>query len=327
MTAPTLAVAAARHFASPLTKADRAAAQLAFGEYARALLEIAMEAGAAATSADDPAAAEIRGLLEAPLPWRLAWGPHLGRLEHALYADAPAEVLWSRLRAFTRTGGEAATATAGRLDGRGFALHGAEADAGLPTPSGWTLLPRPLEAMGTNLAAACALIADLSPAFAPWVADAVCDLLLLDGAGGVRFSATARQTPGVVYLSAPLTPVEIAARLAHEASHQNYYALERLADLHDGSDTAAYHSPIKQRGRPIDVILFSFHAFGNGALFQRQLAEVDAVYQVIADVPLEKTLADLAVMAGHLERTGALTDAGQALWRPLAAQLFGKVPA
>ncbi|CAN7275839.1 HEXXH motif-containing putative peptide modification protein [Phenylobacterium sp. LjRoot225] len=317
---------AARHFASPLVEADHAAAQLVFGEHARALLEIAVEAGAKAAPAGDPALAELTELLEAPLPWRLAWGPRLGRLEHALYACAPAEIVWTHARAFTRAGAEAA-ASAGRLAGRGLALHSLATPAVLPTPSGWTLFPKPLAEISPTIAEACELIADLSPAFAPWVADAVSDLVLLDGAGGARFSATARETPGAVYLSAPLEPVEIAARLAHEASHQNFYALERLASLHDGSDTADYHSPIKQRGRPIDVILFSFHAFGNGALFQRQLAEIDPAREVIAGVPLQKNLADLAVMADHLEATRALTAAGEALWRPLAAELFGKVPA
>ena len=44
----------------------------------------------------------------------------------------------------------------------------------------------------------------------------------------------------------------MAVRLVHEASHHYFLALKRLTDLHDGSDTTQYHSPIKERGRTVD---------------------------------------------------------------------------
>jgi len=63
---------------------------------------------------------------------------------------------------------------------------------------------------------------------------------------------------------------------SHPQSRDDFIALQRLAKLHEGSDTNLYFSPIKQRGRPIELILFAFHAFGNGALFHRKLLKKEA---------------------------------------------------
>lgn len=179
----------------------------------------------------------------------MAWRPPLGELEQALYQGASPDRVWCAIRALIEVGpppprplqgGEMATRWL-------FPTRPADDHA---LPSGWNLCRNP--AAAASLSEAFDLVTRLSPVYADWIADAVSNVVLLDGADDVRFSATVREAPGLVYMSAPLEPVEIAARLAHEASHQNFFALERLRPLHDGTDTKTYYSPIKRRERPIE---------------------------------------------------------------------------
>ncbi|CAN5199340.1 hypothetical protein BH10PSE6_BH10PSE6_41770 [soil metagenome] len=138
-----------------------------------------------------------------------------------------------------------------------------------------------------------------------------------------RMSSTIEEFAGMTFMSLPLQPSELATRLVHEASHHYFLALKRLVDLHDGSDPTQYHSPIKERGRTIDMILFAFHAFGDDALFHRDLARSDARYERVADDTVEEAFAPLRIMHEHLRQTRALTPAGKTPWLPVAERLFG----
>ena len=131
-----------------------------------------------------------------------------------------------------------------------------------------------------------------------------------------------RGVSGLTFLTLPLEPADIATRLVHEASHHYFLALQRIAALHDGSDTTNYHSPIKERGRTIDMILFAFHAFGNGALFHRDLARRDSHFERIAGGTVPQAMAPLRTMHDYLQGSQALTSAGRTLWQPVAERLF-----
>ena len=169
---------------------------------------------------------------------------------------------------------------------------------------------------------AAALIMNHDAPFLPWIGEAVKAVVLLDCSGGERLSATVQKYPGVVYLSFPAKPAEVAARLVHEASHQYFFALKRLDRLHDGSDHTEYFSPIKQRGRSLEMTLFAFHAFCNGALFHRNLFLRDPRFEVVAGQTLELMTQSLRTLDGHLSQSGALTPIGKMLWQPLAERMF-----
>lgn len=167
------------------------------------------------------------------------------------------------------------------------------------------------------------LLRRVQPSMVGWVADVIRLLMPLETGPAGRMSSTIEEFPGLTFMSLPLQPSEVATRLVHEASHHYFLALKRLADLDDGSDKTQYHSPIKERGRTIDMILFAFHAFGNGALFHRDLARSDPRYERVADDTVEEAFAPLRIMHEYLGRTRALTPAGKTLWLPVAERLFG----
>lgn len=167
------------------------------------------------------------------------------------------------------------------------------------------------------------LLRRVRPSMVAWVADVIRLLTPLENGPAGRMSSTIEEYPGQTFMSLPLQPSEVATRLVHEASHHYFLALKRLVDLDDGSDKAQYHSPIKERGRTIDMILFAFHAFGNGALFHRDLARSDPRYERVAGDTVEEAFAPLRIMHAYLGETRALTPAGRSLWLPVAERLFG----
>ena len=188
-------------------------------------------------------------------------------------------------------------------------------------------VPRILETLppsaGAIFSEVTRLLGRVRPSPLSWVANVIRIVAPLENGPAGRLSTTVEEFPGMTFLTLPLQPSEVATRLVHEASHHYFLALQRLAALHDGSDITNYHSPIKERGRTIDMILFAFHAFGNGALFHRDLARVDPRFERVADDTVEEALAPLRIMHEYLERTPALTAAGKTLWQPVAERLFG----
>jgi HEXXH motif-containing protein len=204
-------------------------------------------------------------------------------------------------------------------------VRGSSRGASYPLPKGRRVLAALPIGSTETFAEVARLIARVSPALVPWVAEAIRIIVPLEINDGVRMSATIEEFPGLTFLSLPLEPADIATRLVHEASHHYFFALQRLAKLHDGSDTKDYYSPIKERGRTIDMILFAFHAFGNGALFHRDLARRSRRFDRINGNTVEQAVAPLHILHDHLAKTRALTAAGEMLWRPVADRLFAQI--
>jgi HEXXH motif-containing protein len=166
------------------------------------------------------------------------------------------------------------------------------------------------------------LLRRMRPSMLPWIADAIRLLRPVEAGPAGVLGRPEEGFPGLAYMSLPLQPSEVAMRLVHGASHHYFWALARLADLHDGSDKRQYPSPGEERGRTIEMILFDFHALGNGTLFQRDLVACDAHHARAAADSVERALVPLRAMHRHLGQTGALTPAGRALWQPVAERLF-----
>jgi HEXXH motif-containing protein len=221
------------------------------------------------------------------------------------------------------TGGECDNLPVLRFGGFPMMVDAQGSAASERMPGGSAPLAAVPEGTDAVFAEAAALIAAYSPAYLPWVAQAVRTIVPLDVRTG-RVSATVEQFPGLVFLSLPLSAAEIAARFVHEASHQYYFALRRLATLEDGSDRKMYYSPIKRTDRAIDMILFAFHAFGNGALFHRDLFRGDSLYHELNGQTLESNLEPVRIMHGYLVETRALTPMGRTLCGPVADRLFGR---
>ena len=85
---------------------------------------------------------------------------------------------------------------------------------------------------------------------------------------------------------------------------------------------AARH-PIKARDRTIDMILFAFHALGDGMLFRRDLAGSNPRDVRAADGMIEEAFAPREIVYDDLGRTQMLTPTGETMCPPLAVRLFG----
>jgi HEXXH motif-containing protein len=193
---------------------------------------------------------------------------------------------------------------------------------GYPHPSKRPALPDATAQISPVLEEAGELLTQFAPSFVPWVANGMRSIVPLDASAGVHISASVEEFPGLTFLSFPSPAVELAEWLAHEASHHHFLALQRLTPVHDGTDKKEYFSPIKLKGRTIDLTLFAFHAFANAAIYHRNLVRSRPEYYRLNGRTLDESLERIRVLEGYLGETRALTEAGMILWKPLSEALF-----
>lgn len=183
-----------------------------------------------------------------------------------------------------------------------------------------------VEACGEEAAhvhdAAIRLMRTYASGYETWVSTAVRAVIPLRAANGAINSGSSREEAGVVHASVDCCAEAYAEMLVHEASHQYFHALARIGPVDDGNDRTLYHSPVKECGRPIRMILLAYHAFANVVLLGRR-----AVASGYAD-PSGYFAANerfLCPILDELERslrcTRALTLNGESLWHPLSKAL------
>ena len=166
------------------------------------------------------------------------------------------------------------------------------------------------------------LLATHSPSYERWCGRVLRSLILLDSGGRPEmFSASTAQRPGVVESSHHLQAIKNAESLVHEASHQHFFLAEMLGAVDDGSDKKLYYSPVVQRERPIDRILFAYHAFANVMLLYRACLRAGVDTGGFCELEHDKLSAPLHHLDSTLRATTALTSVGRALWTPLAREL------
>lgn len=193
---------------------------------------------------------------------------------------------------------------------------------GYPHPSARPALADPAGQVAPLFEEAVQLLTEFAPSFVPWVANGIRNVVPLDGSDGELFSASVEEFPGLTFLSFPTPAVELAETLAHEASHHHFHALQRLVPLHDGTDKNEYYSPIKHKGRSIELTLYAFHAFANAAIYHRNLIRSRPQFRILNGRTFDESLARIRVLDRHLATTCALTEAGLTLWKPLSEALF-----
>ena len=180
----------------------------------------------------------------------------------------------------------------------------------------------PLEVAG-QLQEAADLILEHTPIYGPWIARSLKRLAIVEGLENLDLSRSSRQAPGMVYLSFPSRVVRMAETLVHECSHQHYHLLMFLDPLVNGKDETLYDSPFKMVKRPLERILTTYHAFANVWLFYKELESSSVTGQIrsICDIMLKRYESELPPVLKPLQETDGLSDAGRALWEPLAEQM------
>lgn len=161
-----------------------------------------------------------------------------------------------------------------------------------------------------------------APSYARWVSRVVREIAPIHAAEGeLRSYNGDDEHPGRVSFSVPAQPAAVAEMLVHESSHLHLAIARRLGDVVNGLDNETYFSPIRGTERPIERVLYAYHAFGNVALFYRRCIESGIQDGGYCERNLERHRPELETLREGLGRTRGLTELGRVLWRSVEEQL------
>jgi hypothetical protein len=158
-------------------------------------------------------------------------------------------------------------------------------------------------------------LAARTPSYSSWIRRIVRELVPVTPPKG--FYTSGGVGHGLVYLSFNEQLAQLGEALVHESSHQYFELVTAIAPVDDGSDPTLYYSPLKQTGRPLDRILYTFHAIGNMLLYFRDCGE--DTYVARTESHVRDQAKQLAI---PLRSSGALTALGRDLFEPLWERLF-----
>ena len=164
-------------------------------------------------------------------------------------------------------------------------------------------------------------IRDCAPEYRFWVADAIRQIAVLESTPGTVHSGSYEGKYGFMYGSALASIPSSAEMLIHEASHQYFHMLSRLGPVDDGTDLALYHSPLVGRGRPLNRILFAFHACANILAYYRLCRAAGAPNEAYFAKNERLVIAQLEQLSSPLRANPALTSLGRALFEPWAEKI------
>lgn len=117
------------------------------------------------------------------------------------------------------------------------------------------------------------LLSEAEPQMAKWAAVVIRGVVTTRVEGGGTSSGSSERHPGLIFLSSPMCPEQIATQIVHEASHQYLNLLNECVPLTDRSSQARYYSPFRRTGRPLYGVLLALHAATNMARFLMRLRE------------------------------------------------------
>ena len=167
------------------------------------------------------------------------------------------------------------------------------------------------------------LLRQRSPKYFAWVARVVRFVApwLVRSSERPAGSGSTNFAPGLIGIGNHEGEFPLADTLVHEASHHHFFIMLRLGGVHDGSDTRLYFNPFLEIDRPLDRILFSYHAFANVLLFCRELAVSGSTGREYLERRIPHLEKGLRVLDQELASTTALTAAGRTLWQHLRQKI------
>ena len=168
---------------------------------------------------------------------------------------------------------------------------------------------------------ALTLLMKYAPRYVDWVNRVIREIIVSPYKAQSSQSGSWRDALGTVQVSWSPDPISVAEALVHEASHQYAYHVYRVSSLDDGSDTNLYYSPAARRSRPLERILFAYHAFANVLLFYGEAMR--ATDNSSGD--LSKRLLQCRDFVHELDEplrdNKALTAAGRSLYETLRSRI------
>ena len=155
-----------------------------------------------------------------------------------------------------------------------------------------------------------------APSYLPWIQQAVRGIGVLNATDGKVYSASFSESCGVIHASALASVPSSAEMLVHEAAHQYFLLISRLGPVDDGTDAALYYSPLVGRERPLNRVLFAFHACANILAYYRMCQAAGAPDQDYFARNESVVVDQLKQLSAPLRGNHALTTVGKALFEP-----------
>jgi HEXXH motif-containing protein len=165
-------------------------------------------------------------------------------------------------------------------------------------------------------------LARYAPEYLHWVERVVHGILVCPHEDGFRVvSGSAEDAPGILHVSYPLSPMDIAEILVHESAHQYFYLLQRAGPVDNGTDQELYWSPPIRKKRPLSRILMAYHALANVRTLYEAVDGDNASDTAYVNANREQLEEFVSVLDGPLRNNPALTELGRGLYEPLAERL------
>lgn len=157
-----------------------------------------------------------------------------------------------------------------------------------------------------------------APGYLRWVQRAVRQIGVLRAVPGTVHSGSYETRHGFIHASALASIPSSAEMAVHEAAHQYYLLISRLGSVDDGTDGTLYYSPLVEKKRPLNRILFAFHACANILAYYRQCQAAASPHQEYFARNENVVLSQMKQLGEPLFGNPALTSLGRALLDPWA---------
>jgi len=155
-----------------------------------------------------------------------------------------------------------------------------------------------------------------APSYLRWVERVVRQIGVLHAVPGTVHSGSYETRHGFIHASALASIPSSAEMAVHEAAHQYYLLISRLGPVDDGTDGTLYYSPLVEKKRPLNRILFAFHACANILAFYRLCQAASSPHQEYFARNESVVLSQLKQLSEPLFGNPALTSLGRALLDP-----------
>jgi len=155
-----------------------------------------------------------------------------------------------------------------------------------------------------------------APSYLRWVQRVVRQIGVLHAVPGTVHSGSYETRYGFIHASALASIPSSAEMAVHEASHQYYLLISRLGPVEDGTDGTLYYSPLVEKKRPLNRILFAFHACANILAFYRLCQTASSLHQEYFARNENVVLSQMKQLGKPLFGNPALTSLGRALLDP-----------
>ena len=180
--------------------------------------------------------------------------------------------------------------------------------------------PEPVDRVTPEIAdrwqSAFQFLRSYAPSYLRWVQRAIRQIGVLHAVPGTVHSGSYETRHGFVHASALASVPSSAEMAVHEASHQYYLLISRLGPVDDGTDETLYYSPLVAKPRPLNRILFAFHACANILAYYRQCQAAASPHQEYFAKNESVVVSQLRQLGEPLFGNPALTSLGRALLDP-----------